>query len=274
HDDSFLTVGARLLASQPQRTSLCWIKSAVCTVVWAQDWRRDSVRRLYTNGGGRERGNGKIGRIPEGGGGDRAGSRRAVARRHRLAPGCRAADVIEAAKSMVCLHASDPATVYLSAWARVDGMTVPELERALYVERSLVKHLAMRRTLFVFPRELLGAVQAGAGDRVAEAERRRLIREVEKAGLHRNGEHWLSDASDQVLAALSDGREATSSQLRDEIPLLEGSILYGEGKSWGGEVPIGPRVLTTLSAARRIVRASNDGGWPTSRPRWASMKSW
>jgi Winged helix DNA-binding domain len=197
-----------------------------------------------------------------------------LARRHRLAPGRRAADVVEAARSMVCLHASDPATVYLSAWARVDGMTVPDLECALYVERSLLKHLAMRRTLFVLPLELLGAAQAGASNRVAGAERRRLIRDVEQAGLHRDGGRWLSDASERVLAALSGGREATSSQLRDEIPLLEGSIAYGKGKSWGGEVPIAPRVLTTLSAAGRIVRASNDGGWSTSRPRWASTESW
>jgi len=197
-----------------------------------------------------------------------------LARRHRLALDGKASDVVEAARSMVGLHASDPATVYLSAWARVDGMTVADLERALYVERSLVKHLAMRRTLFVFPRELLAAAQAGSSNRVAETERRRLVREVEKAGLHRDGESWLTDASRQVVAALGDGRQATSSELRAEIPLLEGSIVYGEGKSWGGEMPIGPRVLTTLSAAGHIVRASNDGGWPISRPRWASMKSW
>jgi hypothetical protein len=175
---------------------------------------------------------------------------------------------------MVCLHATDPATVYLSAWARVDGMTVTDLERSLYVERSLVKHLAMRRTLFIFPRETMGVAQAGASNRVAEAERRRLIRDVERAGLHLNGERWLAEAWEQVLAALSDGREATASELRDELPLLAGSIAYGEGKSWGGQFPIGPRVLTTLSAAGHIVRASNDGGWVSSRPRWASMKSW
>lgn len=175
---------------------------------------------------------------------------------------------------MVCLHGTDPATVYLSAWARVDGMSVTDLEQALYVDRSIVKHLAMRRTLFVFPRETLGVAQAGASDRVADAERRRLIRDVERAGLHRDGERWLSRASKQVLAVLSDGRQATSSQLRDEIPLLEGTIAYGEGRSWGGSVPIGPRVLTTLSAAGHIVRASNDGAWTTSRPRWASMTSW
>ena len=175
---------------------------------------------------------------------------------------------------MVCLHATDPATVYLSAWARVDGMKVADLDDVLYNQRALVKHLSMRRTLFVFPRETLSIAQAGASDRVADAERRRLIRDVEKAGLYPVGERWLADASAAVLAALAGGREMTSSELRKEIPLLEGAITYGEGKSWGGRMPVGPRVLTTLSAAGRIVRASNDGTWTISRPRWASMEAW
>jgi hypothetical protein len=197
-----------------------------------------------------------------------------LVRRHRLVPGDRARDVVEAATSMVGLHGTDPATIYLSTWARVDGMSTADLDKALYVDRSLVKHLAMRRTLFVVPREVLGVAQAGASDRVADMERRRLIRDVERAGLHRDGGRWLTRASKQVLAVLSDGRQATSSELRDEIPLLEGRIAYGEGRSWGASVPVGPRVLTTLSAAGHIVRASNDGSWTTSRPRWASMTSW
>ena len=85
------------------------------------------------------------------------------------------------------------------------------MDGALYRQRSLVKHLAMRRTVFVFPRETLAFAQAGASNRVAEGERRRLIREVEKAGLHSNGERWLNEACDQVLATLSDGRESTAS---------------------------------------------------------------
>jgi hypothetical protein len=197
-----------------------------------------------------------------------------LARRHRIAPGERARDVVDAARSVVCLHGTDPAAIYLSALARVRDMTVADLDRALYADRALVKHLAMRRTLFVFPRETMGAAQAGASNRVAGAERRRLIRDVERAGLHGDGERWLSEASDHVLAALAGGREAKSTELRAEIPLLEGSIAYGEGKSWGGKVSIGPRVLTVLSAAGRVVRASNDGAWFTSRPRWASMDYW
>jgi Winged helix DNA-binding domain len=175
---------------------------------------------------------------------------------------------------MVCLHGTNSSTVYLSAWARVEGMTVSDLDRAMYVDRSLVKHLAMRRTLFVFPRETMGFAQAGASNRVAAGERRRLVRDVENAGLFEDGTRWLADASEEVLAALTDGREATSAELRAEIPLLEGSIVYGEGKSWGGSISIGPRVLTTLSAAGQVVRASNDGAWTASRPRWSSMKSW
>ena len=205
---------------------------------------------------------------------DVAERRNRMARRHRLTPADRAPNIVEAARSVVALHGTDPATVYLSAWARVEGMAVSDLDRALYADRSLVKHLAMRRTLFVFPREALGFAQAGASERVADAERRRLIRDVERAGLHRDGERWLREASRQVLDVLSDGREVTSSELREAVPLLEGSILYGEGKSWGREVPVGPRVLTTLSAAGQIVRATNDGGWTTSRPRWASTETW
>ena len=205
---------------------------------------------------------------------DVAERRARLGRRHRLAAGERSADVADATRSIVCLHGTDPATIYLSAHARVEPMALADLERALYVERSLVKHLAMRRTLFVFPRETMGVAQAGASDRVAAAERRRLVREVEKHGLRKDGERWLAKAEAAVMAALAGGREATSAELREEIGLLAGSFTYGEGKSWGGEVPVGPRVLTVLSASGRIVRGSNAGDWKASRPRWASMADW
>ena len=196
-----------------------------------------------------------------------------LARRHRIAPGFRAADVEAATASMVCLHATDPATVYLSAWARTDAMTVADLDRALYADRTLVKHLAMRRTLFVFPREALAAVQAGASERVEKSERERLIRQVAQAGLAPDATRWFADASAAVLAVLAE-RDATSTALRAEIPLLEGAIMYGAGKSWGGPVPIGPRVLTSLSAAGLIVRGANRGAWTTSAPTWTSTTRW
>jgi hypothetical protein len=194
--------------------------------------------------------------------------------RHSLATGHHAPDPVEAATRMVCLHATDPATVYLSAWARIDDFTVADLDKALYVDRSLVKHLAMRRTVFVFPRHVLPFAQAGASNRVAAVQRRSVAKDVALAGLHTDGERWLDEASVHVLQALSDGREATSSELRAEIPLIDGAIEYGTGKSWGGKVSFAPRVLTVLSASGRVVRASNNGPWRISRPRWATTESW
>ena len=58
-----------------------------------------------------------------------------LAVRHRLVPGHRSADAVNAASSLVALHATDPGTVYLSVWARVDGFAVPDLEAALYADR-------------------------------------------------------------------------------------------------------------------------------------------
>ena len=197
-----------------------------------------------------------------------------LARRHRLAPADRAADVEEAARSIVCLHATNHATVHLSAWARVGDLRREDVDRALFADRTLVKQMAMRRTLFVFPRATVPAAVHGSGRRVAAAEERTLIRDVEAAGLHADGARWLEEAAAHVVDHLSDGRPESWTELRGSVPLLAGTISYGEGRRWGRDMPVGPRVLTMLSARGEIVRAGIDGGWMTSRPRWASMASW
>ena len=205
---------------------------------------------------------------------DEAERRARLVRRHHLAPGHRAPDVAAASDGLVCLHATDPPTVYLAAWARVDGLTRTDVDKALYADRTLVKHLCMRRTLFVFRRDLLGVTVAAASTRVAEQERRRLVKEVEKAGFVDDGAAWLRAAEAATLEALDDMGEASSTELRAAVDLLQGSTVYAPHKSWGGKVPVGPRVLTCLSAAGEIVRGSNRGGWYVSRPAWARTSTW
>ena len=170
---------------------------------------------------------------------DVAERRARLAQRHHLSPAHRAADVLAASDGLVCFHATDPATVYLSARARVDGLTVADVDKALYVDRTLVKHLCMRRTLFVFRRELFGVIQAAASERVAGQERRRLAKDVERAGLVEDGGAWLHAASEATLEALDRMGEATSTELRAEVGLLEGSTVYAPHKSWGGNLPSG-----------------------------------
>src|SRR5215475_16132912 len=125
---------------------------------------------------------------------DDAERRFRLARRHALAPQCRVADVLAATAAMTVLHATEPATPYLSLFARIDSFDRADLEEALFESRSLVKQLAMRRTLFVFPRDLLAAAVSSASARVARQEHSRLIKDLEHSQISADGAGWLATA--------------------------------------------------------------------------------
>ncbi|WP_029115652.1 winged helix DNA-binding domain-containing protein [Mycobacterium sp. URHB0044] len=197
-----------------------------------------------------------------------------LGRRHLLATASAGGSIAEITSQLVGLHATDPATPYLSLWARMPGFQVEDLDAALYQDRSVVKHLAMRRTLWVLNARDLPAVQAAASDRVAANERRRLIADVEKAGIADDGEAWLGLASKAVLGYIAEHGPASARELRAALPELAGNHDPAPGKSWGGATPVSPRVLTVLAVEGFLVRGPNEGTWTTSRPRWASAPSW
>jgi hypothetical protein len=83
-----------------------------------------------------------------------ADERRArLARRHRLATESRAEDPVETTRALVALHSTDASSVFLSTRARTAAFMPSDLEDALYEERTLVRMLGMRRTLWVVPRD-------------------------------------------------------------------------------------------------------------------------
>ncbi|HZN81058.1 MAG TPA: winged helix DNA-binding domain-containing protein [Mycobacterium sp.] len=195
-----------------------------------------------------------------------------LARRHFLSEPADSIDTVVA--NLVGLHATDPATPYLSLWARLPGFTVADLDADVYDRRTLVKHLAMRRTLWTVRAVDLPWVQSGASDRVADNERRRLVADAQKAGIAADGETWLDTACAAVLRHLAEHGAASAKELREALPELAGRYDYAPGKRWGGETPLAPRVLTVLSVRGDIVRGLNDGAWTISRPRWTLMSDW
>ncbi|MCV7381547.1 hypothetical protein BST11_21415 [Mycobacterium alsense] len=199
--------------------------------------------------------------------------RNRLARRHFLAADD-APPVAPVIAGLVGLHATDPATPFLSLWARVPGFAAADLEAELYEKRSAVRHLAMRRTLWVVAGDDLPLVQPAGSDRVADNERRRLVADVRKAGVAADGERWLEEARAAVLRHLAANGPTGSAELRAALPELAGTYDPAPGKRWGGTVPLAPRVLTVLSARGEIVRGPNDGRWTTSRPRWAATADW
>lgn len=197
--------------------------------------------------------------------------RNRLARRHFLSG---AGSVSRVTGGLIGLHATDPATPYLSLWARCRAFSTGDLDRVLYEKRSAVKHLAMRRTLWVVNSEDVGLVQSAASGQVAETERRRLITDLHKAGLTTDAESWLDQACAAVVRHLAEHGPASSTELRNALPELTGSYDPAPGKRWGGAVPVAPRVLTVLSARGDIMRGPNDGGWTASRPRWSAAADW
>ncbi len=195
-----------------------------------------------------------------------------LARRHFLTE--RATSIRDATRDLVGLHATDPATPYLSLWARLAGFAVADLDAELYRRRALVKHLAMRRTLWVVRAGDLPVIQSAASDRVADNERRRLVADAQKAGIADDGDTWLDAACEAVMRHLAEHEHASAKELRAALPELAGSYDYAPGKRWGGETPLAPRVLTVLSVRGDIVRGPNDGAWTISRPRWVPMAGW
>ena len=194
-----------------------------------------------------------------------------LAVRHALAQ--RVGTVEEAVESVVCLHATEPHTVYLSLVARTEASARSDIERALYADRSVVKQLAMRRTVFAFPRSLLPAVWGSASARVAQQLRTRLAKEVESNGLDSDGAVWVTRTHEAVLGALADG-PATTAELRARLSELELRLEMAPGKSYGGSFTIAPRVLSTLAAHGSLMRGTNNGDWRLSRPRWTLTEDW
>ena len=96
-----------------------------------------------------------------------------LARRHRLLPDTRTDDVAAIADSVVALHSSDPVTVYLSAAARMVHPSLQAVERALYDDRSVFRHHAMRRTLWVGTPDVVRTIHAAATGTLVAPEHRR-----------------------------------------------------------------------------------------------------
>ncbi|TWS18004.1 winged helix DNA-binding domain-containing protein [Tsukamurella asaccharolytica] len=204
---------------------------------------------------------------------DDAERRARLARRQALAPEHRTGSVLDAVRAVGVLHATEPATPYLSVHARMRDVARDDYERELWEERSLVKQLAMRRTMFVFPRALYGPALSGPSDRVAAQEHAKIVKDVEAAGIAADGAAWLARARDAVLEALR-GRELSAQDLRETVPEIVGRVTRFEGKKYGGEMHLAPRVLTWLGAAGELVRGHNASHWRVNRNLWARADDW
>ena len=62
-------------------------------------------------------------------------------------------------------------------------------------------------------------------------------------------------------------------ELREDVPELRLSLIFGEGKKWGGRMGISTRILFLLAVEGLIVRGRPRGSWISGQYRWATTDS-
>jgi hypothetical protein len=194
---------------------------------------------------------------------------RLLVRHHLAAPGT---SVEQVAGELVGLHSSDPATVVLSLWARLDPFAVADLEDGLYERRTLLRILAMRRTMFVVPLDLAAVMDAACTKALVAGERRRLVQLLEAAGVA-DVATWIDRLRAETLAALADG-PLPASALTKRVPDLALQLRMAVGKKYEGTVGVSTRMLFLLSTEGEVVRARPLGTWLSSQYRWVRTVDW
>jgi hypothetical protein len=205
---------------------------------------------------------------------DSAERRRRIGARHFLATEARAADPVPVAEAMVGIHATDPASVYIGLRARVRDLSRDDIARVLYDDRSLLKVLGMRRTMFVVPPSVASVIHAAVTIDLAAAERKRLLQMLEGAGITKDPASWLAAVEDETVAALHELGEATASDLTKRVEGLRQQIQFGAGRKWQGQVGVSTRLLFLLSTEGRIIRGRPKGTWLSSLYRWVPLDRW
>lgn len=195
-----------------------------------------------------------------------------LGRRHGLAAPVTGRTPAEVTAGVVALHATDPATVHLSVAARGADLTPDAVGRALHEERSLVRMMGMRRTMFVVPLDLVPVVQRAAADAVAGRLRAALVKDL--AAVVESPAGWLADLERSVHDRLRGAGPSPATALSAAEPRLRTKLTYAPGKSYGGSSTITTRVLTLMAADGLIARGRTRGAWTGAQYDWAPIERW
>ena len=200
--------------------------------------------------------------------------RQAMVCRHHL--GGDAATPEAVTRAVVGLHATDPASVYLSVLARSTTSTLAEVSAAMYERRTLVRWMAMRRTLFLLPRADVPVVQAAISTPLAAVLRRRLVSQLKRNGteppIDGELETWLSSLQGRVEQALRARGSATGTELAADVSALRTFIPPRAASDRPQNLTFA--ALTMMSAQGRIVRGTPTGSWTSRHHRWEPVEHW
>jgi hypothetical protein len=195
-----------------------------------------------------------------------------LAERHLLLPRTRTDDLPQLADDLVALHSSDPVTVFLSAMTRMVHPSVDAVEKALYVDRSLIRHHGMRRTLWVATPPVVRLFHAAATRDLLAAERRRTGQLLARSGVD-DPDRWLVEAEAQVLADLREHGPSTAREVGQRSEALRQRLHLAPGKAYAAVQSAHTRVLYILGFDGKMLRGQ-PSSWINGAYRYVEAESW
>ncbi|MEX0796732.1 MAG: winged helix DNA-binding domain-containing protein [Acidimicrobiia bacterium] len=200
--------------------------------------------------------------------------RRRLAHRHLLSPELRTPDLPTVVDALVALHSSDPVTVYLTAAARLDNPSIDVIDHALYSERKVFRHHAMRRTLWVMGKETIGAAHASCTLKIADAEERRFLAWLEDTPSISRPRAWLEMATERIVDYLSTSAPASTREIGLALPDLAEPVKVALGTRQETTIPGHSRALLLAALNGIVVRTRPRGTWIASNYIWDTARRW
>jgi hypothetical protein len=195
-----------------------------------------------------------------------------LAERHRLLPGTRTDDLSQIADDLVALHSSDPVTVFLSAMARMAHPSTEAVEKSLYIDRSLIRHHGMRRTLWVATPPVVRLMHAAATRDLLANERRRTCQLLARSGVE-DPEQWLAEAEKLVLTDLRQYGPSTAREIGQRSEALRQRLHLAPGKAYAAVQSAHSRVLYILGFDGKMLRGQ-PSNWINGAYRYVDAESW
>ena len=199
-----------------------------------------------------------------------------LARRHLLDGSAQSAS--QATRAVLALHASDPASVFLSVLARAHGLGLDDVAREMYDDRDLVRVMAMRRTLFVVPTDVVPVVHHAVSLEVAATMRRRLLKELREGPtdppLPGDVAAWLERVEHDVEAHVAEHGPLDGGGIGESVPALRTALLPRTTKKYDVRRTVTTNVLTLMATEGRLVRGRPLGSWTSRRHTWEVSSRW
>jgi len=196
-----------------------------------------------------------------------------LAVRHRLVPSRRDDDIARLCDDLVALHSTDPVTVYLSALARMRHPDRAVVETALYKQRTVIRHHAMRRTLWVATPAVVRQIHAAATSGLVVRERNRVRAWLVEADIE-DPDAWLAEARRQTVDYLHEHGPTSARTLGQQVPALRQPLVIAAGTKWQATVSAHTRVILLLGFEGKILRGPPHGSWVSGAYRYVAADRW